>query len=95
MSKIKKNIEFIINIPKNTEIFLIKLYQKFISPMLGEHRCIFCPTCSEYTKQAVDKYGIIKGNVLGIKRILKCNPFSKGGVDYLKWLEAIDDTSYF
>lgn len=84
MSKIKKNVKFIINIPKNIEIFLIKLYQKFISPMLGEHRCIFYPTCSEYTKQAVDKYGIIKGNVLGIKRILKCNPFSKGGVDYLK-----------
>ena len=47
-------------------------------------KCKYYPTCSEYTKQAVDKYGIIKGSVLGIIRILKCNPFSKGGVDKLK-----------
>lgn len=84
MNKIKKILKFMIKIPKNIEIFFIKIYQKFISPMFGKHRCIFYPTCSEYTKQAVDKYGIIKGNILGIIRILKCNPFSKGGVDYLK-----------
>lgn len=84
MNKLKKIIKIIFSIPKDIEILLIKLYQKLISPMLGNHRCIFYPTCSEYTKQAVDKYGIIKGNMLGIKRILKCNPFSKGGVDYLK-----------
>ncbi|MDO4282186.1 MAG: membrane protein insertion efficiency factor YidD [Clostridia bacterium] len=84
MNKLKGIVKFIINIPKNIEILLIRLYQKLISPMFGEHRCIFYPTCSEYTRQAVDKYGIIKGNILGIKRILKCNPFSKGGVDYLK-----------
>lgn len=84
MNKFIKVIKVIFSIPKKFEVFLIKLYQKFISPMLGDHRCIFYPTCSEYTKQAVDKYGIIKGNMLGIKRILKCNPFSRGGVDYLK-----------
>ena len=71
------------NIPKRFIIFLINLYQKYISPGLGK-RCIYYPTCSEYTKQAVDKYGIIKGSLLGIIRILKCNPFSKGGVDLLK-----------
>lgn len=73
----------IIYIPRKCEIFLIKLYQKYISPGLGR-RCVFYPTCSEYTRQAVDKYGIIKGNWLGLKRILKCNPFSSGGIDYLK-----------
>ena len=65
---------------------LIKFYKKFISPILsffGIH-CKYYPTCSEYTRQAVDKYGIIKGSLLGIIRILKCNPFSKGGVDLLK-----------
>lgn len=71
------------NIPKRFIIFLINLYQKYISPSLGK-RCIYYPTCSEYTKQAVDKYGIIKGSILGFIRILKCNPFSKGGVDHLK-----------
>ena len=64
-------------------IKLIEFYQKKISPDLG-HRCKYYPTCSEYTRQAIDKYGIIKGSFLGIKRILKCNPFSHGGVDKLK-----------
>ena len=78
-----KIFKFIINIPKKVEIFLINIYQRKISSSFGK-RCIFYPTCSEYTKQAVDKYGIIKGNILGIIRILKCNPFSKGGIDHLR-----------
>ena len=67
-------------------MFLIKLiefYQNKISPRLKTN-CKFYPTCSEYTKQAIDKYGSLKGCFLGIKRILKCNPFSKGGYDPLK-----------
>jgi hypothetical protein len=50
---------------------------------LGIH-CKYEPTCSEYTKQAIEKYGAVKGVFLGIKRILRCNPFSKGGYDPLK-----------
>lgn len=46
--------------------------------------CKFYPTCSEYTRQAIEKYGVVKGVWLGAKRILKCNPFSKGGYDPLK-----------
>ncbi len=71
---------------KKVIIFLIKLYKKYISNIfhfLGID-CKFYPTCSEYTMQAIQKYGIIKGIYLGIKRILKCNPFSKGGYDPLK-----------
>ena len=64
-------------------IFLIKFYQKAISPFLGR-RCRFYPTCSEYTKQAVEKYGALKGLYLGLIRILKCHPFHKGGYDPLK-----------
>ena len=64
-------------------IFLIKFYQKAISPFLGR-RCRFYPTCSEYTKQAVEKYGALKGSYLGLTRILKCHPFHKGGYDPLK-----------
>lgn len=80
-----KNIFYqkIILLPRKLLIGVIKLYQKYISPFLGSN-CRYYPTCSEYTKQAVDKYGIIKGSILGIIRILKCNPFSKGGVDKLK-----------
>ena len=64
-------------------IKLIDFYKKHISPYLEENgiKCKFYPTCSEYTKQAIEKYGVIKGIYLGIKRILRCNPFSKGGYD--------------
>mgnify|MGYP003483099763 FL=1 len=64
-------------------IFLIKFYQKAISPFFGR-RCRFYPTCSEYTKQAIEKYGLFKGTYLGVRRILKCHPFHKGGYDPLK-----------
>jgi putative membrane protein insertion efficiency factor len=69
--------------PRKLLVKMIRFYQLAISPRIGSH-CKYYPTCSEYTRQAVDKYGIIKGSLLGIIRILKCNPFSKGGVDLLK-----------
>lgn len=67
-------------------IFLIKIYKKIISPMFKVMgiECKYYPTCSEYTVQAINKYGCIKGIYLGVKRILKCNPFSRGGYDPLK-----------
>ena len=66
--------------------YLNDLYQKKISKILESKniRCKFYPTCSEYTKQAIEKYGVFKGCLLGAGRILKCNPFSKGGYDPLK-----------
>ena len=70
---------------KRILIFLIDIYKKIISPIfeyLGVH-CKYYPTCSQYMKQAIEKYGAIKGVFLGIKRILRCNPFSKGGYDPL------------
>ena len=68
---------------KKILIILINFYQKAISPWLGPS-CKYNPTCSEYTKQAIEKYGAIKGTIIGIKRILRCNPFSKCGYDTLK-----------
>ena len=67
-------------------IHLIEWYQKYISKILESKniKCKFYPACSEYTKQAIEKYGILKGCMLGFVRILKCNPFSKGGYDPLK-----------
>ena len=71
---------------KKIFIYLIEWYQKNISKFLESKniRCKYYPTCSEYTKQAIKKYGVLKGSILGIIRILKCNPFSKGGNDPLK-----------
>ena len=71
---------------KKVCIKMIEWYQKNISAWLV-HKNIMCkyyPTCSEYTKQAIEKYGVFKGIRLGIWRILRCNPFSKGGYDPLK-----------
>ncbi|MEG0910449.1 MAG: membrane protein insertion efficiency factor YidD [Ruthenibacterium sp.] len=69
-------------------IFPIKLYQKFISPMLGSN-CRFYPTCSAYAVQAIEIHGVVKGILLASWRILRCNPLCKGGVDYVppkgKW----------
>ena len=67
-------------------IFLIKIYKKTISPIFSFFgvKCKYYPSCSEYTKQAIEKYGAFKGSFLGIKRILKCNPWSHGGYDPLK-----------
>ena len=69
---------------KRIAIFLIKFYQKNISPRWGSGCCKYYPTCSQYSLQAYSKYGFIKGTFLSIWRILRCNPFSKGGYDPLK-----------
>ncbi len=66
---------------KNLFISLIKGYQFFISPILPSS-CRFYPTCSNYMILAIEKYGVLKGFIKGIFRILRCNPFSKGGIDY-------------
>ncbi len=62
---------------------LLGFYKKSISPALP-HRCIYTPTCSSYTYQAIEKYGLIRGCFKGFLRILRCNPFAKGGFDPVK-----------
>ncbi len=66
---------------KKVVIIFLKLYQKFISPLYPAS-CRYYPSCSNYAILSVEKYGVIKGLLKTIWRILKCNPFSKGGVDY-------------
>jgi len=61
-------------------IKLIKFYQKAISPGLL-NQCKYTPTCSQYTIEAIEEYGAIKGCFMGFKRILRCHPFAKGGYD--------------
>lgn len=71
---------------KNLLLKIIDFYQRNISLWLQSKNinCKFYPTCSEYAKQAIKKYGALKGTIMGIYRILRCNPFSKGGYDPLK-----------
>lgn len=67
---------------KKLIIKLIRMYQN--TPISTHNSCKFVPTCSEYMIQAIEKYGTIRGILKGIKRILRCNPFSKGGYDPVK-----------
>ncbi|MBU1992569.1 membrane protein insertion efficiency factor YidD [Patescibacteria group bacterium] len=74
--------------PRNALILLIKIYQKTLSPDHGFIRhmfphgyCRFHPTCSEYGKKALKKYGVVRGVPRATWRVLRCNPCSKGGVD--------------
>ena len=64
-------------------IFIIKIYQYLISPLLG-NKCRFLPTCSEYCIDALKTHGFVKGLFLSSKRILSCNPWSSGGFDPVK-----------
>jgi putative membrane protein insertion efficiency factor len=79
---------FFFNFPKKITIFLINIYQKTLSFDHGPLKmlypygyCRFSPTCSEYSKQAVDRFGLVKGGFMAFCRVLRCNPWSKGGID--------------
>ena len=77
---------------KKFVLSLIRFYQRYLSwdtglfkyLFLTDKACRFTPTCSEYTYQAVAKYGVLHGSFLGLKRILRCHPFSAGGYDPVK-----------
>ena len=61
----------------------IHLYRQYISPM-SPPKCIYVPTCSQYAIEAIEKYGTVKGGFLATKRIFRCHPLRKGGIDPLK-----------
>ena len=62
-------------------IKIIRFYQKYLSALKGRATCIYTPTCSQYAIEAIEKHGVLKGGLLAAWRILRCNPFSKGGYD--------------
>ncbi|MEJ5199627.1 MAG: membrane protein insertion efficiency factor YidD [Anaerolineae bacterium] len=65
---------------KRLVLAVIRFYRTWISPGLPPS-CRFYPTCSEYTYQAVEKYGVLRGGWLGVRRIVRCHPFNPGGFD--------------
>ena len=66
---------------KHLLIRLIRFYQKHLSPLKSSGTCKYIPTCSEYAVQALEKHGAFKGSIMAVWRILRCNPFSEGGLD--------------
>ena len=65
---------------KRILLALLRFYKRCISPLLP-NACIYTPTCSEYAMEAIEKHGVLKGTGLAIWRVLRCNPFMKGGYD--------------
>ena len=65
---------------RQSAILMIKTYQAVLSPLLGQ-RCRFYPSCSQYTLEAIEEWGLIKGVYLGAKRLSKCHPLHEGGID--------------
>ena len=78
LSKLKLTIH---NFPQYLLLSVIRFYQKIISVALPGNTCRFYPSCSHYGYQAVYKYGAIKGSLMAVYRILRCNPFNSGGYD--------------
>jgi putative membrane protein insertion efficiency factor len=68
---------------KTIAIWLIKGYRRFVSPLFPPS-CRFYPSCSQYTMEAIEKHGFLKGGLMGAWRILRCHPYSKGGFDPVK-----------
>jgi len=75
-------------IPKTVALFALRGYRWAISPMFLP-ACRYVPSCSEYAIEAVDRYGVARGSVMAIWRVLRCNPWSKGGVDLVIKTEMI------
>ncbi|MBT3321574.1 MAG: membrane protein insertion efficiency factor YidD [Anaerolineae bacterium] len=67
--------------PRLVLLAFIRLYQKTISRVLPAGTCRFYPSCSHYGYQAIYKYGVLKGSVMAIWRVMRCNPFNEGGID--------------
>lgn len=66
---------------KSVLIKIVQFYKKYLSPLKGYKSCKYYPTCSSYAIEALELHGALKGSILVIWRILRCNPFSKGGYD--------------
>jgi putative membrane protein insertion efficiency factor len=65
---------------RRVAVLPIKLYQRLLSPLVGQ-RCRYYPSCSQYAAQAIGRFGILRGLILAAWRLLRCNPFSRGGLD--------------
>jgi uncharacterized protein len=73
-------LPWITRLPGLAVIAIVRLYQLTLSPFIGR-QCRFAPTCSNYMIQAIEKYGALRGVPKGVWRIIRCNPFCRGGID--------------
>ena len=77
---IRQALRAVARLPAAAVLLLVRLYQVTLSPLLGG-QCRFLPTCSHYVLEAVGRHGVLVGGWLGLRRLLRCHPFSRGGYD--------------
>jgi putative membrane protein insertion efficiency factor len=80
MNGLRKLGAWLVRLPSGLLIFVVRLYQIFLSPIFGR-QCRFEPTCSAYFIESVRKYGAVRGSLRGVWRICRCNPWTPGGYD--------------
>ena len=71
---------FLLLLPRNTAVLLLRVYRAVASPLYGDV-CRYYPSCSAYTLEAIQRHGVVRGGWLGARRILRCHPWARGGVD--------------
>lgn len=76
----KRTLTFVMLLPRNACIAVLRAYRAVISPLYGDV-CRYYPSCSHYTLHAIQEHGVVKGVWLGSRRILRCHPWAKGGID--------------
>lgn len=74
-------IKWLLYLPRRLGALPVRLYRRIISPMKSSPSCRFVPTCSQYALVALERWGLVCGTALTVWRILRCNPFSRGGYD--------------
>jgi putative membrane protein insertion efficiency factor len=79
-SAVRRTARFALLLPRNCAVVLLRGYRAVISPLYGDV-CRYYPSCSRYTLEAIQEYGVLRGTALGVWRILRCHPWAKGGVD--------------
>lgn len=80
MTPLLRGLGWIALFPRNVAIVVLRGYQAVISPLYGDV-CRYHPTCSHYTLEAIARYGVLAGSVLGVRRLVRCHPWARGGID--------------
>src|SRR5690606_19676390 len=75
-----KAVDFILLLPRNLCVLVLRFYRAVISPLYGDV-CRYYPSCSQYTLRAIQEYGVVRGSWYGAVRIIRCHPWAAGGVD--------------
>ncbi len=85
-------LRYLVRIPRQVLIGLVRFYQLTISPLLGAGSCRFTPTCSNYAVEALSRYGAVRGTILAVWRVLRCNPWNRGPTfDPPRWFSETNE----